>query len=307
MSRMPALTSSSESGALNEAADAYDAVGDTYLHYADGHARTRFEFSGRYGFADREIWRRIDAELVSIRSSGRTCVRIIDVGCGPGTWLLRCALRASALGFTVIEGLGIDISPAMIALAVKGQAAVKDAAVRLDFRVADVTHGLVCEESADIVLCLYGVLNHLPISEHQAVASQLASAGRSLFVTVRTIGSLPSIFIAGIEQARYFHQDNERDRLAIDLVNGMHIEFPLHLFAADEFHALFATYGRIVERAGLDIFHARFATDQRWNPEGMGDTEFREALERLEHLCANDPRFLDRAAHVLLHLKTWHE
>ena len=303
MASLPAFDSTTASAPLNEAADAYDAVGDAYLRYADGDARALFEFSSRYGFADREIWRRIDAELVSIRSSGRTSIRIVDAGCGPGTWLLRCALRARALGFTAVEGLGFDISPAMIDLAVKGRAALNDAAIKLDFTVADITDGLIAEKSADIVLCLYGVLNHLPVSQHQGVASQLAHAGRSLFVTVRTIGSLPSIFIAGIEQARDFHQDNERDRLEIDLVDGRHIEFPSHLFAADEFQALFATYGYVVERTGLDLFHGRFAPDHRWNPEGMADTAFREALERLEHLCANDPCFLDRAAHVLLHVR----
>lgn len=287
----------------NEAADAYDAVGEAYLRYADGNPRALFDFSSRYGFADREIWRRIDAELVSIRSSGRTSIRIIDAGCGPGTWLFRCALRAKSLGFAAVEGLGFDISPAMIDLAVETRAVLNDPAINLEFAVSDIADGWACGHRADIVLCLYGVLNHLPVSQHRTVAAQLAHAGNALFVTVRTIGSLPSIFIAGIEDARDFHQDNERDRLEIDLVDGRHIEFPSHLFAADEFQALFSRHGRIVERAGLDLFHGRFAPDYRWNPRGMADRAFSDALERLEHLCANDPCFLDRAAHILLHIE----
>lgn len=299
MATLPAL----DSAAMNEAATAYDAVGDAYLRYADGNIEALFEFSSRYGFADREIWKRLEAELVSLRTSGRTSVRIVDAGCGPGTWLMRCALRARALGFAKVEGVGFDISPSMIDLALQSRTKLQDSSIRLDFEVADVATGLVPDQSADIVLCLYGVLNHLPVSQHLAVASNLVAAGRSLFVTVRTIGSLPSIFITGVEQARDFHQDNEHDRLEIDLVDGRHIEFPSHLFSADEFQALFAPYGHIVERAGLDLFHGRFAPDARWNPADLGDAQFHEALERLEHLCCSDPRFLDRAAHILLHLR----
>lgn len=303
MASLPAF----ESATLSETADAYDAAGDDYLRYADGDAGALFEFSSRYGFADREIWQRIDARLVAIRSSGQTSLRIIDAGCGPGTWLMRCALRARALGFVSVKGLGFDISPAMIDLAVRGCAAFHDPFINLEFTVADIVDGLDCGNKADIVLCLYGVLNHLPVVQHSAVASALVHAGRSLFVTVRTIGSLPSIFIAGIEDARSFRQDNAHDRLEIDLVDGRHIEFPSHLFGADEFYALFAAYGAIEERVGLDLFHGRFAPDERWNPPEMADSGFRDALVRLEHLCANDPCFLDRAAHVLLHVSARHE
>ncbi|WP_343615836.1 class I SAM-dependent methyltransferase [Novosphingobium sp.] len=284
----------------NEAAQAYDAVGETYLRYADGDLRALFEFSSRYSFADREIWRRIDAKLVAIRSSGRTSIRILDAGCGPGTWLKRCALRARALGFLEIDGLGFDISPAMIDLAAKELAQANDPAVNLEVIVADIAEASLPKGHIDIVLCLYGVLNHLPVAQHQAVAARLAGAGDTLFVTVRTVGSLPSIFVAGIEQARNFRQDNVEDRLEIDLLDGRHLEFPSHLFTADEFAALFAAHGHIEERAGLDLFHGRFAPDHRWNPKDMADTAFHAGLERLEHLCASDPCFIDRAAHVLL-------
>ena len=287
-----------------ETADAYDAAGHAYLRYADGVDTPLFDFSSRYSFADREIWRRIDAQFVSIRASGRSSIRIVDAGCGPGTWLMRCALRARALGFTSVHGVGIDISPAMIDLALQERANVCDPAIELDFRVGDITAGLgLTPGSADLVLCLYGVMNHLPVSMHQSVAAELARAGRSLFVTVRTIGSLPSIFIAGIEDACDFHQDNVRDRLEIDLRDGRHLGFPSHLFCAEEFQNLFAGQGQIVERVGLDLFHGRFAPDPRWNPPGPPDARFSEALARLEHLCANDPCFIDRAAHILLHVE----
>jgi len=58
-----------------------------------------FDFDSRYAFADREVWQRIEAALVDLRLQGRRTLRILDLGCGPGTWTLRTALRARALGF----------------------------------------------------------------------------------------------------------------------------------------------------------------------------------------------------------------
>ena len=136
------------------------------------------------------------------------------------------------------------------------------------------------------------------------MAGALARATNgSLLVTARTIGSLPSIFVAGVEEARDFQHDHRRDRLSVDLKDGRHIEFNSHLFSASEFRDLFGGEGDIAELIGLDLFHGRFAPDQRWNPPGSANREFDEALESLEHLCAADPRFMDRAAHVLLHLR----
>lgn len=303
MATMPAFNDD-EASPPNEAALAYDTVGAAYVRYADGEDPASLDFSSRYGFADREIWRRIDAELIALRTAGRSSVRIIDAGCGPGTWLIRVVLRARALGFTAIEGRGFDISPAMVSLAVQAAAEVRDPAIRMSFQTADLADAFAGDDPVDIVLCLYGVMNHLPRSAHAEAAKALTAAGRSLFVTVRTVGSLPSIFVTGMESARDFRQDNDIDRLEIDLVDGRHLGFSSHLFSADEFTSLFAPHGRIVERLGLDLFHGRFATDSRWNPASLPNRGFDEALVRLEHLCASDPCFLDRAAHILLHLRS---
>lgn len=286
-----------------EAARAYDAVGDDYLRYADGDATRLFEFTSRYSFADREIWTRLDAALVDLRTRGRQSLRIVDAGCGPGTWLVRLVLRARALGFTDITARGFDISPEMIVLAHAAAADVTDEHICITFDVGDITAALDAEqdESSDITLCLYGVLNHLPVETLDGVAVKLARITRgSLFVTVRTVGSLPTIYVKPLEDARAFHQDNDCDRLEVDLADGRHIGFGSHLFCATELRALFRFHTEVTELVGLDLFHGRFARNPHWNPRDIPGAGFEAGLERLEHLCACDPAFIDRAAHILL-------
>jgi SAM-dependent methyltransferase len=287
-----------------ETARAYDLAGAGYRDYADGDTAKLFNFSGRYSFADRELWARIDAALVALRAQGRHAIRILDFGCGPGTWLLRTAARAHDLGFTAVEGRGIDISPAMIALARQAAADLRDAGIGITFDMSDILETLEQEgpHACDIALCLYGVLNHVAPETFAAVARGLAQvADGALIATVRTAGSLPSIFFTGMEQARRVHQDHEHDRLEIDMADGSHIEFGLHLFRASEVRALFAPYCTIRELVGIDLFHSRFLPQQGWNPVLDDDAALDAGLSRLEHFCAADPVFIDRAAHILLH------
>ncbi|CAN5847881.1 hypothetical protein BH11PSE6_BH11PSE6_06090 [soil metagenome] len=285
-----------------EVASAYDGAGADYRDYADGDATAAFAFSGRYGFADREVWARIDAALIELRAQGRHAIRILDLGCGPGTWLLRTAARARDLGFTAIEGRGIDISPAMIALAHEAAAGMTDPRIGLAFDVGDILEELEREghHACDLALCLYGVLNHVAPATLPAVSRALArSTDGALIATVRTTGSLPSIFIAGVEKARRFHQDHDHDRLEIDLVDGRHIEFGLHLFRATEVSALFAPHCTVRELVGIDLFHSRFRPELDWNPD-TDDPALEAGLARLEPFCGTDPAFIDRAAHILL-------
>ena len=290
-----------------EAAGAYDAVGERYLAYADGVQADLFDFAGCYAFADREIWARLDAILIRLRTAGRYAIRILDAGCGPGTWLLRLAVRARDLGFTAIDVRGFDVSPKMIELANRRTSLADDPHIGIRFDVADIVDALDEEEdgSYDLTLCLYGVLNHLtPVERERAAASLSRVTDGDLIVTVRTIGSQPSIYVAGMDAAKSFHQDNERDRLDIDLDDGRHIGFNSHLFASSELRAMFAESFDEIELAGLDLFHGRFASDPHWNPALQPGDAFREGLERLEHLCAHDPVFIDRAAHALLHARS---
>jgi SAM-dependent methyltransferase len=92
-------------------AAAYNESGDDYIAYADGDPRQLFAFDGQYAYGDRRIWELLDAKLRALRTSGAQSVRILDLGCGPGTWLRRIVTRARTLGFTSIVATAPAASP----------------------------------------------------------------------------------------------------------------------------------------------------------------------------------------------------
>ncbi|ARS29014.1 class I SAM-dependent methyltransferase [Sphingomonas sp. KC8] len=288
---------------VDEAARAYDIVGADYLAYADGDPHRIYDFDGRYAYGDRRIWTVIDRTLVALAESGQKSLRILDAGCGPGTWMRRILLRADLLGFTSIEARGFDISPEQVVIARKivGRAVALPGA-SCEFEVGDITQPMPeASGSVDLCLCLYGVLNHLPVDTHTAVAAELARVTRGqLIVTTRAVGSTPTIYVDAVDRAERFCQDNQADRLAVDLRDGRHFEFSSHLFTADEMEQLFAPY-LDTQRVGLDLFHGRFAPDPRWNPQSMvDDRDFYSDLERLERQYGSDPHFIDHATHLML-------
>jgi hypothetical protein len=172
----------------------------------------------------------------------------------------------------------------------------------MHFLVRDITAGpAFTDQEFDLCLCLYGVLNHLPVTAHAQVAQELARVTQdTLFVTVRAAGSLPTIYVDSLDHARNFQQDNEADRMEIDMLNGEHIGFTSHLFTSTELDGLFRPHLKQATLFGLDVFHSRFATDRRWNPAHFdSEAEFVSDLELLEQRYACDPHFIDRAAHIL--------
>ena len=278
-------------------------AGRNYLSYADGDASRPFDFTSRYSFADREIWRRLEAALKRLYVSGRRTLSLLDAGCGPGTWTRRVALRARELGFERVNAFGFDISPAMIALAKSTLGTIDDHGIRMNFMVRDITNGRAFnDQEFDLCLCLYGVLNHLPVEVHGRVAQELVRVTQdTLFVTVRAAGSLPTIYVDSLDHARAFYQDNATDRMEVDMLNGEHIGFTSHLFTSTELGGLFRPHLSEAALIGLDVFHSRFATDSRWNPATLaGENEFDADLDELEYRYASDPRFIDRSAHILL-------
>ncbi|WP_182911974.1 class I SAM-dependent methyltransferase [Sphingomonas cavernae] len=298
------LTSRRKSGVHAEIARAYDSAGVHYLTYADGPGRDLFDFGGRYSYGDRRIWTAIEARLVALAEAGCETLRVLDVGCGPGTWLRRVVARAWALGIPQIEARGFDISGEQIAIARMRANDLRDyAGLRLRFETADMTDPLPeATGSVDLCLCLNGVLNHVEMEHQPAVSAELARVTRgALLVSVRTVGSQPSIFVDHVERAITFRQDHRTNRLAIDLADGQHIEFSSHLFAAHELDMLFAPHIGITRLCGLDLFHSRFAPDPRWNPEEGAEADpFHADLEKLEHAYSTDPHFIDHATHLLM-------
>ncbi len=100
-------------------------------------------------------WPRIEAALLALRSSGRHAVRIVDADCGAGTLLLHALGHARQLGFTAVEGHGINRSSLLIGLARSAARRAADPALGVDFEVADIVAALRDEQDlpADIVIC----------------------------------------------------------------------------------------------------------------------------------------------------------
>lgn len=100
-------------------------------------------------------WTDLCIALAVLHERRRHSIRIVDADCGCGTLLIAAVRQARALGFTAIEGRGIDGSPAMIGRARAAAARLREPAIGLTFEATDVVEALTSEAEfpADIVLC----------------------------------------------------------------------------------------------------------------------------------------------------------
>jgi SAM-dependent methyltransferase len=291
-------------GAGRAIAAAYNQAGDKYLAYADGDPDRLYAFDGQYAHGDRCIWELLDTKLQALRATGATSIRILDLGCGPGTWLRRIVTRARALGFDSISARGFDIAGAQIHRARELSASLSVLpGVNLSFGIGDIFEPLAeTNASVDLCLCLCVVLNHIPTPDLSAVLAEIARVTAGCFVTtVRAVGSTPTVYVDAIEQARRFRQDNRTNRLDVEFQDGHRVSLNSHLFSAAELRLLVAPHVDIDDIRGLDLFHGRFAADPRWNPrDGETHGQFSGELDQLEKAYCRDAEFIDHATHLLL-------
>ena len=285
-------------------ATAYSSAGDKYIAYADGDLRQLFSFEGQYAYGDQRIWQLLDAKLVSLRATGTENLRVLDLGCGPGTWLRRVVTRARSLGFKSISARGLDIADGQIERArnLSNDLALQDG-VTLSFEVSDILRPFPEQNlSVDLCLCLCGVLNHLETADHPKLLTEIARVTSGYFITtVRTAGSTPTVYVDAIERARRFRQDNDTDQLNVEFQNGRHVSLHSHLFTAKELRSVVTPNLSIEDLLGLDLFHGRFARDPRWNPPTTDQhSQFIQELDELESLYCRDLEFMDHATHLLL-------
>jgi len=288
--------------AMDDVADIYNDAGDAYAAYADGDPSQLFAFDGMHGYADRCVWAVSEKKLTDLRASGASSVRLLDAGCGPGTWLRRLVIRARSLGFSSITARGFDIAQAQIQ---RAQSASRNLSslpgVNLTFEVADLAGRLPePDASVDLTLCLYSALSHLPVARLPDISKEIARVTSGHFIaTVRPIGSMPTAFVDSIEKVCRLKQD--QDRCEIDLSDGRQIAFSFHQFTAAELRNHFSSCFDIEDVRGLDLFHSRFMPDSRWNPVSPSDdSQLADELERLEKVYATRAEFMDRATHLLL-------
>ena len=247
----------------------YDRAGERYRAYADGDLNGLYDFDGQYGFGDRETWGLIRQALHELRVKGTRELTVIDLGCGPGTWLRRIVDRARQMGFTRIKARGLDLAEAQVRRArILCHSLASHTDVDLRFEVGDIRSRMPeGDASVDICLCLYGVLNHLPAEDLPALFREVARVtGCHFFTTIRAIGSTPTVYVDGVKAAKTYYQDNVQGRLDVEFQDGSRTSFPSHLYSAAEIRALAAPALAIDDLIGLDLFHGRFANDPQWNP-----------------------------------------
>ncbi|HET6925547.1 MAG TPA: class I SAM-dependent methyltransferase [Hyphomicrobiaceae bacterium] len=62
------------------------------------------------------MWQAISAAIDRLNAVGVSQLRVLDAGCGPGTWTLRIAARAHELGLGV-QAVGFAISRGQLTVA----------------------------------------------------------------------------------------------------------------------------------------------------------------------------------------------
>jgi SAM-dependent methyltransferase len=282
----------------------YDWAGERYRAYADGDLSKLYDFDGQYGFSDREVWALIGQTLHELRVKSVRELSVLDLGCGPGTWLRRIVDRARDMGFTRITARGIDLAETQVRRARLLACSLSSSCdVSLRFEVGDVRARLPeTDESVDLCLCLYGVLNHLPADDLPDLFREVARVTKGRFIaTVRAVGSMPTIYVDSVKAAKTYLQDNSCSKLDVEFQDGTQISFPSHLLTATEIRAIAEPALAIDDMYGLDLFHGRFALDPQWNPEeAQPTTGFLHVLRDLESRYSRDPSFIDHATHVLM-------
>jgi SAM-dependent methyltransferase len=295
------VMSSKEADAI---AEIYSRAGDRYMRYADGDTECLFSFDGLHSYADRRLWGVLEHKLNEVRAEGRGAITILDAGCGPGTWLRRCVTHAHRLGFSQIAARGFDAATKQIETARRKAADLAALpGIDLKFDVADINNPLPeADSSVDFTLCLYSVLNHLPVSSLPRISREFARVTRTYFITtVRAIGSSPTAFVETMEDTRHLRLDHRHNRCEVELCNGRRIDVGFHLFSTSELLRCFSSDFDIEELRGLDIFHSRFRPDRRWNPPSIeADQGMLKHLALMEEAHACDPHFIEWAMHLML-------
>jgi SAM-dependent methyltransferase len=295
--------------AVRAAARAYDYVSEDYGLYADGEGLEKPTRGGnRFAHADAIVWEVIRKAIDDVRSAGVTTLRVLDAGCGPGTWIKRIAAHACRLGLGV-QATGFDISQEQLDIArkrVQGVSTVRAGANRIQWLVHDLANPLPWSTGHfHVVLCNYIVLNHLHRSElPEAIVELCRVASGRVIATVRALASPATGCIIGTEQVSEYHQDCRRGELRLVLKDGSEHFLTLNLYTAEMLKALFSAHAVIRDLRAVDLFVSRFAGDANWTGSLLETLPGREHVMRTlrqaeENLCRK-PAWIDHGTYVLV-------
>jgi SAM-dependent methyltransferase len=288
-------------------ANAYDHAGEDYVSYADG-VGLDDPSSGRdrFAHADGIVWKAIRDAIDDLHKAGVPSLRVLDAGCGPGTWLKRIVAYAQDLGLD-IEAVGFDISKGQLDIARRRVASCRlDGRWKITFLELDLAHPLPWADAYfHIVLSNYVVLNHLPKAVlPRAIEDLCRVASHRVIVSVRSLASPPTGCIIGTEQVCEYHQDCDRGELKILLKDGTEHRLTFNLYSAKTLQALFAAHSRIVDLRAIDLFLSRFAPDANWTADAVnglpGRAEVMRKLKEIEEPLCRLPGWVDHGTHILM-------
>jgi SAM-dependent methyltransferase len=297
--------------ASEDIAHAYDHAGDAYLRYADGEEPDDPATTAvRSVHADTIVWQAICGAIDALCKDGVSSLRVLDAGCGPGTWLRRIALHAHRRGLGV-QAVGFDISTGQLDIARRRADSLfaRIAASnrpRLEFLEHDLLDELPWSKGEfHLVLCNFAVLNHLPRTAlPTAIAELCRVASHRVVATLRALASPPTACIVGTEQVRELHEDRGRGQLALVLEDGSRHVLTFNHYSAETLAALFAPHAAIVDLRAIDLFVSRFAPGANWTEVLVnrlaGRQQVIERLKELEEPLCRLPGWVDHGTHVLL-------
>ncbi len=286
---------------------AYDHVGDQYRVYADGVESASGEQT-KHAHADALLWSTICTAIDDLKAEGRSFVRVLDAGCGPGSWTIRASIYACQRGLSV-EATGCDLSRAQLLIAqasLDASYSTLPAQAKIRFVTQDLAQALPWPDAHfDLVLCNFAVLNHLRSNELPSAVSELCRvARREVMATFRAVASPPTACIIGLENVASYHLDEQAEELSLVLKDGSRHVLPFRLYSSREIKAVFERTSIVKDLRAVNLFSTRFAVDDNWTSGLLERScEHRAVLAELdgmeEALCRS-PGWIDHGTHVLV-------
>jgi SAM-dependent methyltransferase len=288
-------------------ARAYDQVGEVYGAYADGGATDEGSSTSRFAHADNIVWDAIRETIDELRETGVTKLRILDAGCGPGTWVGRVAAYARRVRLSV-DAIGFDIAEGQLEIA--RRRIHRAASTSANSRARFLTHNLAdplpwSDREFHIVLCNYIVLNHLDRSALPRAISELCRVtNHRVIATLRALASPVTACIIGTEHVSQYHHDHHSGELRLVLKDGSEHVLTLNLYSAERLKALFGTQAIIKDLRAVDLFVSRFALDEHWTAQLAsalpGRSQVLRSLRQAEEQLCREPAWVDHGTHILL-------
>jgi SAM-dependent methyltransferase len=283
-------------------------VGEAYGAYADGDNDPSCP-ANRFAHTDAILWDTIRETIDELRQRGVRTLRILDAGCGPGTWIRRVAAyaRRCALG---IDATGFDIAQGQLKIARKLANETDDgrhgANTSIRFLAHDLAHPLPWTDGQfHVVLCNYIVLNHLDRSALPGAIAELSRvANHRVIATLRAVASPVTGCIIGTEKVSEYHQDSRTGELRLVLKDGSEHVLTLNLYTAEKLKDLFEAQTTIKDLRAVDLFLSRFAADENWTGNLVRALPGRQlvmgSLQEAEEKLCRQPAWLDHGTHILL-------